>query len=259
MLALLICGLLQGANAGHSDVTLVSKFSAYEPESPFTVALRFKIEPGWHIYWRNPGDSGQEPRVKWSLPPNWRVDEIRWPAPKVLSEAGITTFVYEKEVFLLATIHPRGRQSIAKLGAEVSWLVCSDVCLPESKCLAGSIPSAMHSVLGPAAPAIDQVGQMLPRRGTERGVASVKSHGIELAIDGLRRGNYRFFPYETNIVGNEETQTGTWKGDRFVLKLKQSDYFDSKARRLKGILVRIQDSSTEGERPIEIDVPLLKS
>lgn len=30
--------------------------------------LRFRLLPGWHIYWRNPGDSGGPPTIKWSVP-----------------------------------------------------------------------------------------------------------------------------------------------------------------------------------------------
>jgi DsbC/DsbD-like thiol-disulfide interchange protein len=32
-----------------------------------TLGLYFKLEPGWHIYWKNAGDSGEPPRARWTL------------------------------------------------------------------------------------------------------------------------------------------------------------------------------------------------
>jgi thiol:disulfide interchange protein DsbD len=44
------------------------------------LALRFRMEEGWHIYWRNPGDSGLPPDIKLTLPAGVTAGEPRWPA-----------------------------------------------------------------------------------------------------------------------------------------------------------------------------------
>ncbi len=46
------------------------------------LALRQKIKPGWHTYWRNPGDSGEPTRLAWVLPEGWSAGEIIWPVPE---------------------------------------------------------------------------------------------------------------------------------------------------------------------------------
>ena len=40
----------QGFNSPHSDAFLISEVSAIQPGTPFTVAIRFEMDPGWHNY-----------------------------------------------------------------------------------------------------------------------------------------------------------------------------------------------------------------
>ncbi len=49
-------------------VTLISDTDAPVPGQPFRLGLRFRLSPGWHIYWRNPGDSGLPPEISFTLP-----------------------------------------------------------------------------------------------------------------------------------------------------------------------------------------------
>ncbi|MGA8222114.1 MAG: hypothetical protein WB780_10720 [Candidatus Acidiferrales bacterium] len=46
------------------------------PGHPLWVGALFQLDPGWHIYWQNPGDSGEPPKFQWKLPPNFRAGEI---------------------------------------------------------------------------------------------------------------------------------------------------------------------------------------
>src|SRR5271157_2635626 len=57
-------GKVAGASGPHGAVDLVSEQTSVQPARPFWVGLRFQLEQGWHIYWTNPGDSGEPPRVK---------------------------------------------------------------------------------------------------------------------------------------------------------------------------------------------------
>lgn len=49
------------------------------PGSTAIVAVRQQIEPGWHTYWRNPGDSGGPTTLDWTLPAGVQAGEIVWP------------------------------------------------------------------------------------------------------------------------------------------------------------------------------------
>ena len=64
----------------------------------FHVAVVFDIAPHWHIYWKNPGDSGAATELTWRAPGN-EIGPVQWPAPQVFREAEglLTTFGYEEE------------------------------------------------------------------------------------------------------------------------------------------------------------------
>ena len=59
------------------------------------VALLLTLEPGWHVYWAYAGDSGEPPRVTWSLPPGITVEPMRYPAPSRLPLEPLMDYGYE--------------------------------------------------------------------------------------------------------------------------------------------------------------------
>jgi thiol:disulfide interchange protein DsbD len=118
----------------HARVKLFADTSTVVPGQPFTVAIAFKIDPAWHVYYKDPGESGMPPEVKWTLPAGLTAGELQFPKPEVLKTPAGTNFVYHDEVWLLATITP-GTDFKAgapiDIAADVKWLVCdADVCLP---------------------------------------------------------------------------------------------------------------------------------
>ena len=89
VLPALMVALLLGApvakadpvQTGHIEVELVSQEAGVAPGSTVYVALRQKIQPGWHTYWRNPGDAGDATRIVWTLPAGWTAGDFVWPTP----------------------------------------------------------------------------------------------------------------------------------------------------------------------------------
>src|SRR5579862_6454168 len=78
------CTLGAGAQSftqSHAKMTLLAEDGALKAGQTAWIGLYFDMEPGWHIYWVNPGDSGEAPRVQWDLPKGFRAGDIRWPAP----------------------------------------------------------------------------------------------------------------------------------------------------------------------------------
>ena len=53
-------------------VTLAPETPSVLPGDSVTLAFVMRPRPGWHGYWRNPGDAGDEPRVGWRLPEGWQ-------------------------------------------------------------------------------------------------------------------------------------------------------------------------------------------
>ena len=61
--------------------------------------LYFKLEPGWHIYWKNPGDAGLPPHIQWTLPKGITAGPMQFPVPKRLPLGPLMDFGYEGEVY----------------------------------------------------------------------------------------------------------------------------------------------------------------
>ncbi len=114
---------------------LLADSAAIVPGKSFTVGLHLHMVPGWHTYWKFPGDAGIPTEIKWNLPPGWKVGEIQWPIPLKLSEPGdIQIYGYHDEVLLMQEITPPASvtEPLVRLSAETNWLVCERLCIPGS-------------------------------------------------------------------------------------------------------------------------------
>jgi len=68
-----LCALLVSAKSAHSQsppqshakVELMAEESTMRPGQPLWIGILFRLDEGWHIYWQNPGDSGEPPQVQW--------------------------------------------------------------------------------------------------------------------------------------------------------------------------------------------------
>ncbi|PIM54294.1 thiol:disulfide interchange protein [Roseateles chitinivorans] len=125
------------------QVRLISASSQVAPGQTMLVALEQKIAPHWHTYWKNPGDSGQPTSIEWKLPPGAAGSDILWPAPKRFDVGPITNYGYEDRVLLLTEI--RLPQSLTPgttttVGADATWLVCREECIPQQAALSLSLP-----------------------------------------------------------------------------------------------------------------------
>ncbi|KNZ30666.1 MAG: hypothetical protein AD742_21660 [Methylibium sp. NZG] len=127
----------------HVTAELVAQRSAVQPGQTLQIGLRLQHIPHWHTYWRNPGDSGLPTTLAWTVPPGSSVGEIAWPAPKRLPIGPLVNFGYEDELLLPLTFTaPADAKagSTLKLSAKADWLVCNDVCIPETAQLELALP-----------------------------------------------------------------------------------------------------------------------
>jgi thiol:disulfide interchange protein/DsbC/DsbD-like thiol-disulfide interchange protein len=151
-LALAGVGLLAGLRAPaspvrsqHAEAELVAEVAAVAPGEPFWAAVRMKMDPSWHSYWVNYGDSGVPTTIHWQLPPGWTSGPIQWPTPQRLPLGQLMNYGYEGEVYLLVRLTPPvdlSSSAPVNLAANVSWLECADICVPAAANLTLTLPVA---------------------------------------------------------------------------------------------------------------------
>lgn len=94
------------------------------------LGVLFQIEPGWHVYWKNPGEAGLATEVSWELPAGIELGRLLWPAPERFDQpGGIAGYGYRNEVLLAAPVIVPGPGRGQRVGARASWLACKDVCV----------------------------------------------------------------------------------------------------------------------------------
>lgn len=135
------------------EASLIAERPAIAPGETVTIGLKETIRAGWHTYWVNPGDAGQPTQIDWKLPEGWTAGKIQWPYPIRLPVGPLMDYGYEKEVVLLTDVTaPKDAKpgETVTLNAHASWLVCSEVCVPEETDLSITLPVA--AALPPADP-----------------------------------------------------------------------------------------------------------
>jgi len=224
--------------APHLRVSLVSDVTAVEPGMPAHLGLLFDLEPGWHVYWLNAGDSGEPPSVKWTLPAGFAAGALQFPAPKRLPLGPLMDFGYEHQVLLPATLTVPQESKGAAIGADVTWLVCRQACIPGKAHLGLTLPAGTAG-LSPAAPLFASTLSALPRPlpSSAHAVFQPSAQGLSLAVTGLpNTANAQFFPAEQSVIANAAPQPITAVRDGSVIALKKEEGGKTPVA-LKGVLV----------------------
>jgi DsbC/DsbD-like thiol-disulfide interchange protein len=93
--------------------------------------IAVQLKPGWHTYWRTPGDSGVPPRFDFSKSDNVEAVTVLWPAPKKFDDgAGGTSLGYLDQVVLPLRIVAKNTDKPVTLRADVNYAVCEKLCIP---------------------------------------------------------------------------------------------------------------------------------
>jgi len=130
------------ATSARDTVSLVSDTDAVAPGTAFRVGLHFLLAPGWHTYWRNPGDAGVAPDLSLVLPAGVSAGPIAWPTPRRVVEGPVMTYAYTGDVLLPVTVTPGAHSGPLPIQAHARWLVCKEICVPEQADFRLDLPMA---------------------------------------------------------------------------------------------------------------------
>jgi len=93
--------------------------------------IAIQLEPGWHTYWRSPGDSGVPPRFDFSKSDNVEAVAVLYPAPQKFDDgAGGISLGYTHKIVLPLRITAKEANKPVTLRAEIKYAVCEKICIP---------------------------------------------------------------------------------------------------------------------------------
>ena len=170
-----------GSNAPDVTAEIVADRTAGTPMAAYRVGVLLKHAPGWHTYWKFPGDSGYATTITWQLPRRWEITPLEAPLPERVTTGPVTSFVYKGDVlipFRLAIPWGTPYGTSATIRAKVEWLACKEQCVPGETEIKFSVPVEVSSKPSAAAPLFD-----LTRRNTPE---TVQSDQIRAVIEDNR-------------------------------------------------------------------------
>lgn len=114
------------------EVQLIADTTAIAPGARFNLGVLFDIKPGWHIYWKSPGESGLPTKVRFAGPEGFEIDEVGFPTPvKFTQVGGFIGYGYEKQVLIASSVQApavlASREVVLK--ANASWVACAESCI----------------------------------------------------------------------------------------------------------------------------------
>ena len=256
-----------GAQAAtKTEVSLLLDVNAARAGDTILAGVEIKLATGWHTYWRYGGDSGQAPKIEWTLPPGVTAGPIQWPVPEKAAEGDLITYVYNDVVVLLVPLKlsadlPAGP---LELKAKVSWLECAKECIPRRAEVMAVLNAGPATTASVSAPKLSTWQKRLPQPDTSIKATAIweknlneKERSILIEWDTKENG-VDFFPFEQpdfDIQNATEVVKGDGSKTRLRKIVKKSDA--GWPKELIGILVA--NVGKPGATAFEVKLPLSES
>jgi len=169
-----------------SAARLIAGTRAAGQAAPLRAGIEIRLSSGWHTYWRYPGDAGVPPRFDFAGSQNVRVVEVMWPAPRRLSEAGLDTIGYDRDLILPLRVTPQDEAKPVTLSVKLDYAICEKLCVPAQTKAALALAGGLSAQDARLAAAEARV----PRK-VALGAEPAPGAGSGLAVRAVRRENDR--------------------------------------------------------------------
>ncbi len=180
-------------------------------------AVRYTIPDQWHIYWQNPGDSGIPTTMEWTAPEGVTAGDIQWPAPHRQPLGDMVNYGYSQQVTLPVPLHITADGVTGDLTVKTDWLVCHDICIPESATLTATLPQ------GGDAAAIDTARAQAPLEFPGKASYAASNTQVQLTLtpSGLWGAPQKaeFIQLEDGIIQNNSPAELTSTNNSITLTL----------------------------------------
>lgn len=211
------------------------------PGKPLWLGLAIDHAPHWHTYWKNPGDSGLPTTLQWQLPPNVEAGEIDWPTPQRLPIGPLVNYGYEGRLLLPVpvTVPANFDADTLRVKLHADWLVCKDVCIPESGEFVLEVP-ARSATAGHAA-RFDAAFAARPQPlANAKAQAAVADNALQVDIEGLPSAwqgqAVGFFPETAGVIDNAAAAPASWQDGRWRVRVPLSPQRSESPPRMAAVL-----------------------
>ncbi len=157
----------------HVLAKLIANTTAIQAGKPFKLGVMLTMMNGWHTYYRVSGQSGRPTRINWILPNGFKSGSLVWQNPKQFVDGGLTTYGYDHNALIAATITPPAvlpPGSKFAFSAQVNWVECKELCIPGQAQISLTLPMVSSKIV--AKPINEEFFAQLPNNQAEATKAS---------------------------------------------------------------------------------------
>ena len=242
--------------AQHLTVALVSQAPNIAPGGTLQVGLAFTLEPHWHVYWINAGDSGEPPHITWTLPAGITTGPMQFSIPERLPLGPLMDFGYENSVAfpVQLTAAPNTKTGPAHLDAKITWLVCREVCIPGKAHLGLNLNVVRGAASAPPTGALGEALSLIPKPlppGMRLTVNGGRSDFVLTLLSGAKETHAEFYPFDQDQIANAGNQVSEPMPKGIRLRVPRAPDLAKLPPELHG-LIKLSDT-----RAYEFTVPVL--
>lgn len=241
-------------NASHSEIEIISHQSVPNEKNIILLGVKLSLQKNWHTYWLNPGDSGEPASFEWNLPRGFEISEPLWPIPEKIPYPPLMTYGYNDQVIIPFKLKvPKNYQKpyLVKLNSE--WLVCADVCIPQSGNVSLNIEDNI-SKNNTENKNLIKIIDNLPIEYKKNINATIEENNLLISLEIKKlnpENNIYFFPFSNELVDIKAKQVFEITENNLNLKIPLISKYNVEGP-LKGLL-KISGNDTK-TFSIEVDL-----
>lgn len=242
--------------AQHLTAELVSLAPAIAPGGTLDVGLVITLEEKWHVYWINAGDSGEPPRIHWTLPHGITAGPVQFPVPSRLPLGPLMDFGYEDEVAFPVKLNAAKnlKPGPVHLDAKIDWLVCREVCIPGKAHLGLNLTVDPKTTTNPQpVGALGEALGLLPKHlpsDTKLTVTGGKNEFVLDLITGERTTDAEFYPFDQEQIANAGDQVVEPLPNGVRLRVPRAPELTKLPARLHGLIKLDDETAYEFTSPV---------
>lgn len=219
-------------------------------------------EPGWHVYWKNPGDSGLPPKFSWKHSGLLTLEAPLWPAPSKIEVGSLVNYGHDETLISFpAKVSPTAKDGQLEVTVKATWLVCKDECLPGSATM--TLPLSVSGSESPEPSThVDTFAKYISLSPSplERVALAIEEREDHVILSVLPLDQQKlprealFFPEDQGIISNSAPQLSKLEGGSLQLTLTRDSNRTAPVERIRGVLFSAQGWSASGlPKAVSID------
>ena len=226
--------------AQHLTAELVSLAPDIAPGGTLQVGLVLTLEEHWHVYWINAGDSGEPPKITWTLPDGITAGPMQFPIPNRLPLGPLMDFGYEDEVAFPVQLTAASslKPGPIHLDAKIDWLVCREVCIPGKAHLGLNLTVSPDAAPAQPVGALGEALTLIPKPlppDAKLTVIGGQSDFVLTLTTGKRETNAEFYPFDQEQIANAAPQQIESLPDGVRLRVRRSEDLKTLPATLHGV------------------------